>query len=285
MNLKAPAKLNLNLHLLPQERNNGYYQVRFINCELSLADELFFKKIKNKINLICNKSKIIKKEDNLVYKAAFLLKKLIKDNDLGAEINLKKNIPIKSGLGGGSSDAAATLKGLIKLWGVSISEKQLLEIASQLGKDVFYSLKGGVCEVSGDGTIVNKLKTKIPQISLIIVTPKIQKPSTAWMYKNLKYNDIGRHIYKLNNIKKSIIKKDKKGIIHNLFNDFESLAVKEFPVISIIKKDLVKEGALNTLLAGSGLSVVGFFNSKLDAVTALNKLKMKYKAIFYAETK
>lgn len=283
--LKAYAKLNLNLHLIPHKLESGYYPVKFINCEINLYDELFFKKIKNNIKVLCNQPEVPKEKDNLVYKAAYLLKNFVGEKDFGVEITLKKNIPVKSGLGGGSSDAVATLKGLIKLWQLKITDGQLSKIVSQLGKDVFYSLKGGICEILGDGSTVNKFQFKMPKLSLVIITPKKEKPSTAWMYNNLDKNKIGKSLNRFGKLKRAIILREKREIINNLFNDFENLAVSYFPIINEIKKDLIKEGAINTLLAGSGLSVVGFFNSENKAKNAVNNLKIKYRKIFYTETK
>ena len=141
---KAWAKLNLNLHLIPKRLKNDLYPVRFINCQINLFDELSFETIKKKIEGIA--------EDNLIYQAAILLKKLVRNQDLGARIYLKKNIPIKAGLAGGSSDAAAAIKGLAKLWKIKLSQSQLNYLADKLGKDVHYCLQGGLCQIEGDGS-------------------------------------------------------------------------------------------------------------------------------------
>jgi len=274
---KAYAKINLNLHLIPERLNNNFYPVRFINCQINLFDELRFKSIKNKIEGVS--------EDNLIYKAAILLKKLVKDQSLGAEISLKKNIPIKAGLAGGSADAAATIIGLSKLWKIKLNQNQLNYLADKLGKDVYYCLQGGLSQIEGDGSKIISLDSKLPKFWLVIITPEEKKPSTKWMYDNLDINKIGKNQLKLEKIKQAIILKNKKDIMENLHNDFELLAINYCLKITNIKKDLIDMGALNTLLAGSGYSMAGFFDSKDQAIAAFENLKVKYKNIFYASTK
>lgn len=283
--LKAYAKLNLNLHIILNKLENGLYPVKFINCQLDLHDELFFKRIDNEIGIISNNSQLPKEEDNLIYKTAVLLKKLVNNPELGAKIILKKNIPIKAGLGGGSSDAAMTIKGLIKLWNVKLTKNQQFELAKSLGKDVFYCLKGNVCEVSGDGSIVNSLNIVMPIFWLLIITPKEKKPSTEWMYNNLETSKLGKHVNRSDKIKAAIIKKNKEEIVENLFNDFEDLVINRFPIVKAIKHELLNQGAAKTLLAGSGLSVVGFFDSRKDGLKAFNNLKFKYRQILWTHTK
>lgn len=274
---KAFAKLNLNLHVLPYNFNKGYHQIKFINCQINLFDELLFKPIKKKIEGIA--------EDNLIYKAAILLKKLAKNQDLGARIYLKKNIPIKAGLAGGSSDAAVTIIKLAKLWKIKLNKLQSDYLADKLGKDVYYCLQGGLCQIEGDGSQVIPLSPKLPKFWLVIITPEEKKPSTKWMYDNLDISNIGKNLSKLEGIKQAIRFKDKKNILENLYNDFESLAINCYPKITIIKNDLINSGALNTLLSGSGFSTVGFYNTKNKAVNAFKYLKVKYKNIFYVSTK
>jgi len=281
---KAWAKLNLNLHLIPKRLKNDLYPVRFINCQINLFDDLSFKSINKNIEIIYSDNNL-KKEENLVYRAAILLKKLIKDQNLGAKIYLKKNIPIKAGLAGGSTDAAATITGLSKLWKIKLNQAQLNYLADQLGKDVYYCLQGGLCQIEGDGSRIISLDSKLPKFWLVIITPEEKKPSTKWMYNNLDISKIGENQSKLEKIKQAIKFGNKKEILENLHNDFESLAINCCPKIINIKNDFVNNGALNTLVAGSGFSTVGFFDSKSSAIDTFESLKVKYKNIFYASTK
>lgn len=281
---KAWAKLNLNLHLIPKKLKNNLYPVRFINCQINLFDELSFKLINKNIEMVCDDNDL-KKEENLVYRAAILLKKIIKNQNLGARIYLKKNIPIKTGLSGGSAGAAATIIGLSKLWKIKLNQSQLNYLADKLGKDVYYCLQGGLCQIEGDGSKIIPLSFKLQKLWLVIIIPEEKKPSTAWMYDNLDVNKIGKNQFKLEKIKQAIRLTNKKDILENLYNDFESLAVNCCSKITSIKNDLIDNGALRTLLAGSGFSMVGFFESKNRALIAFKNLKVKYKNIFYVSSK
>jgi 4-diphosphocytidyl-2-C-methyl-D-erythritol kinase len=281
---KAWAKLNINLHIIPQKFKSGLYPIRFINCQIDLFDELSFESINKNIEIVCSDVNL-KKEENLAYQAAILLKKIIKDQNLGCKIYLKKNIPIKAGLAGGSVDAAATIIGLSKLWKVILTKSQINYLASQLGKDVYYCLKGGLCQVEDDGSEIVSLNYELPKFWLVIINPEEKKPSTEWMYNNLDINKIGKSQSKLEKIKQAIILKNKKDILENLHNDFESLAINCCSKITSIKNDLIDNGASKTLLAGSGFSMVGFFESKNRATDGFEKLKVKYKNISYVSTK
>ncbi|PIP14831.1 4-(cytidine 5'-diphospho)-2-C-methyl-D-erythritol kinase [Candidatus Roizmanbacteria bacterium CG22_combo_CG10-13_8_21_14_all_35_9] len=282
--LKAYAKLNLNLHIIPRPLKNGLYPVKFINCQLDLHDNLFFERIKNKIQVISDSSQLAKTEDNLIYKAAILLKKNVNNPSLGAKIRLEKNIPVKAGLAGGSSDAAAAIKGLAKLWQVNLDRSKLNKLAKELGKDVHYCLQGGMCQIECDGSKVIPLSFKLPKFWLVIIIPNKKKPSTEWMYNNLDVNKIGKNLSKLEKIKQAIRFKDKKNILENLYNDFESLATNCCLEIISIKNDLKDNGALKTVLAGSGLAMVGFFNEEKKAKATFNNLKVRYKNILWTET-
>lgn len=267
MKVKAFAKLNLSLHVFPEIMKTGKHKVHFINCQINLFDTLNFQK----------DDEYPLDENNLINKAAKLL-------ELKAKVKLQKNIPMLGGLGGGSADAAATLRALIKLYKIKISEKKVEELADKIGSDVSYCIKGGLCEITGDGNIVKKLKYKLPKLYLIIIYPKEIKPSTGEMYKCLNNELIGKNIDYIDKLKKAIKDKDKKRIIENLFNDFEPSAIKKFNEVLQIKNDLKKYGALNSILLGSGLGVAGFFETKETRQKSYNSLKEIYKNIIKTET-
>lgn len=273
---KAYAKLNLNLHIIPDKKyktKTGYYPVRSINCEIDLHDDLIFEAQKEKIDLICD-NKELSNSKNIIYKTALLLKEVIHKPNVGVRMTLKKNIPIKAGFGGGSSDAAIAIKSLEKLWDIHISSKQKKTIINKLGSDVFYSMKGGVCEVSGKGDRIRLLSNLIPKLWLIIILPEYSKPSTDWMYSKLKLNTIGENLKKYKQLKKAIIQKNKKNILNLLHNDFEHVVSKQYPSIIELKKDLLNNRALQTLIAGSGLGIIGFYTSRKEMKQAYKKLKV-----------
>lgn len=277
--------MNLNLHLLPKKLPNGFYPVKFINCQLDLHDELLFFPQQKKIEIICDHPEMPEEKANLIYKAALLIKEIVNNDNLGAKIVLQKNIPIKAGLGGGSSDAAAAIQGLRRLWKIELNNRQLFYLADKLGKDIFYCLKGGVCKISGDGSLVKKLFSRMPTLWLIIIVPKEKKPSTEFMYKNLNPKKIGRNLDTLEKLLIAIKSKGKQGIINNLFNEFDLLAQERFSVVKKIKNDFKKAGALNTMVDGAGLAVCGFFDSKAKMLQSAGKLPNDYQQIMYVKTK
>jgi 4-diphosphocytidyl-2-C-methyl-D-erythritol kinase len=277
---KAFAKLNLNLHIAPQRNSDGYHPVHFINTQLALHDELLFEPVEDGIEVVCDHEEMPRQEDNLVYKAALLLREL----DLqkrGIKITIKKNIPIKAGLGGGSSDAATTIRTLCELWNIDLSDEQRKRLVNNLGKDVHYSLSGGIAEVGGDGDEVIPLPFNTPKFWVVILVPKESKPSTGWMYSNIDKTKIGKHFHYLPKIKEAI--EVKNGFLNYVFNDFESDVFKHFPVTLTMKKDLEKNGAIATLLCGSGLSVVGFFTGREKAIAAQELLSNKYKEVIVSQ--
>lgn len=278
MKIKAPAKLNLSLNIFPQKRVDGLYRVKFLNCQLELADEIEFKPSEG-VEVVCAHPELKEEKDNLVYQAVYLL-----PNKRGVKIFLRKRIPIRSGLGGGSSDAAAVINYLNRVWRLKLSPEELLEIGKNLGMDVVYCLIGGLCLVRGAGEKVRKLDFPLPKIPLIIVIPEVAKPSTKWAYQNLDLKKIGQKREKLGRLLEAIKKRDIKEIGKNLHNDFEYSINKKFPIIEKIKNDLKNQGALQAMLCGSGLSVMGIFENKMVAREAYNKLKKKFEKVFLTET-
>ena len=278
----AYAKLDLAININPKKMTDGHYPVRYIDCQIDLCDKLTFENQIEKIEVICDDPSLPVDEDNFVYKAAILLKEMVGKKRLGAKITLVKNIPIKAGFGGGSSDAAATILGLSRLWKVKLSDNQIKRVARDLGKDFYYSYYGKVSEVVGKGKNyeIMPFRSCLPKFWLLVVVPDVEKPSTGWVYENLKTKNIGRNFdkqsfstNKIEKLKTAIWQSDKMGILKNLTNDFEDFMSFNFPIIGTIKTDLARVGAQATIMAGSGLSVVGFFDSLKNVQAAKNKLK------------
>ncbi|OGD86466.1 4-(cytidine 5'-diphospho)-2-C-methyl-D-erythritol kinase [Candidatus Curtissbacteria bacterium RBG_13_35_7] len=286
INLRAYAKLDLAIHINPKKSRDNYYPVDYLDCQINLFDTLCFKPINKDIKLICNNPKVPKNKSNFIYKAAYFLKEKSNIKNLGTIITLEKNIPIKAGFGGGSSNAAAAIIGLAKLWKIRLTKQLISDLSKYLGKDFYYSYYGGLAEVKGIGKNYKlaPLPAKSPKFYLLIIIPKKEKPSTCWIYQHLKKSDIGKNLKKYQALKKSLIDKNKNAIIENLHNDFENSVIFHFPVVGKIKQDLIKSGANQALLAGAGLSVVGFFTSQKDANLAKQKLTNKYKQTIISQT-
>lgn len=279
---KAFAKLNLNLHVIPQKNSRGYHPVRLINTQLALHDELLFEQALRGIEVICDHKEMPQQKDNLAYKAALLMQEM-DPQKRGIKITIKKNIPIRAGLGGGSSDAAVTVRTLSELWNINLNEKQRMRLANILGNDVHYLLSGGVAEIGGDGDKVISLPFDTPKLWLVIIVPEEKKPSTGWMYAQIDEERIGQRTHFIPKIKEAMRMKNKDDFLSYVYNDFETDALKNFPTTLIMKRDLEKNGASATLLCGSGLSMVGFFTSKDKASRARKILNDKYKNVIISQ--
>ena len=258
--LRAYAKLNLGLNLLPEKTTSGYYKVYFINTQLKLSDRVKIKKLPTKNDIIVLSDEIEGKS-NLAYEAAKTIKERYNLAE-GIEIKIKKNIPIKAGLGGGSSDAASVINGMIEIFALNIDNGEKLQLAKHLGMDVCYCTIGGLCEVKGIGDEVYPLQIRTPRLNILLIIPANTKPSTGWAYARVREEDLGRNIDKINKLIEAL----KEGSIYNIakyiHNDFERVMIREFPFLNDIKEAMLKYGALNASLAGSGLSIYGIFETK-----------------------
>ena len=271
----ANAKLNLNLHLLPLKKE-GLFPVHYINCELDLHDALWFEFQPETIEVVCDFPGVPENGENLVYKAAQLLKDYAQTPN-GVKIRIEKQIPVRVGLGGGSSDAATALKVLVKMWNIKIDQKILIRLARQVGTDVCYSLIGGVALVEADGTKIKRLRVSRPELFVLILVPREEKPSTEWSFKQLSSDILGRHIAKADNLLNALKKKEVDLFFSSLHNDFEEPLNRHFPVINKMKGDLLEHGAGATNLCGAGLAMAGFYTDKKVAAFAQQRLKRKYK--------
>lgn len=282
---KAYAKFDLGVSINPNKADDGYFPVDYVDCQLDLYDELSFEAKENDIEIICSDKSLPADETNFVYRAADLLRKQAGNPNLGAKISLIKNIPVKAGFGGGSSDGAATLHGLCELWGIEVNDKQVKDLARELGKDFFYSVYGGFAEITGEGRSyeVKKLASKLPEIWVVVVVPSDQKPSTGWVYDHLNLEEDKDNLDKLVNLKKFMGKSDKIGILKNISNDFEKSVSFHYPIVNKMKADLINSGAQASIMAGAGLSVVGFFNSQEEAETSASQFKEKYKIVIVSK--
>ncbi len=283
---KAFAKLDLGIHIDPKKSKDGFFPVSYLDCQLDICDELLFEKARGGIEIICDNPDVPTNEDNFIYQAGILLKELSGNRQLGAKITLKKRIPTKAGFGGGSSDGAAAIFGFCELWGIKVSENDLLEFSKKLGKDFYYSLYGGLSEISSVGRTykIGHIQSDLPFWTVVVV-PFDEKPSTGWIYEHLDREKIGKNFNKFKKLKQTLVNKDKANITANLLNDFESSVAEYFPIISEIKQDLADLGASGKLMAGAGLSVVGFFNTQKEADLALKRLagSKKYRQILVSK--
>jgi 4-diphosphocytidyl-2-C-methyl-D-erythritol kinase len=286
MKAKSFAKINLNLHIHSKKKGDQFTPLTLINHQINIFDELEFSNQPNKIELICYPKNILPSdENNLIFQAATKLKEFAANPNLGVKITLHKHIPIAAGMAGGSSNATTTLKALTKLWHLKISKQKLLNIASDLGKDVPYFLSTKLCRLTGYGDIPHSIKFKLPKYYLVIIYPNnSQKPSTGWMFQHLDFSLTGKHTNKTKQLLAAIKNNQKAKILQNFHNDFETIVFNYFPETQKIVDDLVFKKASATLLSGSGLGIIGFFKTRKSAKITFNSLKKHYSKIFFTHT-
>jgi 4-diphosphocytidyl-2-C-methyl-D-erythritol kinase len=251
------AKINLGLEIL-RKRADGYHDINTVFLPITLADELTIEPA-DTLSVECAEIPI-PQEDNLVFKAARLLQAQC-NVSRGAKIQLHKKIPTGAGLGGGSSDAAATLRGLCELWNISPGEEALHAIAAQLGSDVPFFLLNAPAIGSGRGEILQPLSIQL-LYTLLIVYPNIHI-STAEAYSEVHLSEQATNY-------NAVFSGDTTPDIlrTKIVNSFEESAFKRHPELLEIKNNLYDNGAVFSLMSGSGSSMIGFFETKEMATLA-----------------
>ena len=267
--LKAYAKINLGLDVL-RKREDGYHDVRMIMQSVGLYDKLTLKKIaKDEIVLSSNVGSLPNNEKNLVYKAISLIKKECGITS-GVKADLEKNIPMAAGMAGGSTDAAAALIGMNKLFDLGLSQEKLMEIGVKIGADVPYCIMGGTALSEGIGEVLTQLPP-MPHCYILIAKPRISV-STRFVYENLEADKLPYHP-DIDGMMESIRQGNLNGVADRLSNVLETVTEKKYPIISQIKAAMMDAGALNSLMSGSGPTVFGIYEDKDTAMKALNKIQ------------
>ena len=269
MKLRAYAKINLGLDVV-RRREDGYHEVRMIMQTIRMYDQLEIKRTqKPGIELKTNLSYIPVNGDNLVCKAAKLLMDKYNITE-GLSIHLKKFIPVAAGMAGGSSDAAAALVGVNKLFSLGLSIEELMKIGVKIGADVPYCLMRGTALAEGIGEILTPLPAT-PECYVLIGKPGINV-STKMVYTNLKLDQETRHP-DIDGMLDAIHRGDLQGMTDRMLNVLEPGVVKLYPVISQIEDHMMEHGALNAMMSGSGPTVFGIFDDREKAEKAAHALK------------
>ena len=268
--LAAAAKINLTLDILGK-RADGYHEVQMIMQSLALADEVTLtERNDGKITLsVSGNNALPTDEKNLAWQAAELFfreaeqKKHAKRS--GVDIKIEKRIPAAAGLAGGSTDAAAVLKGLSELGGNVFSREELCRIGEQIGSDVPFCIVGKTCLASGRGEKLQEL-SPLPKVFVVLAKPPIEV-STPWAYKNYDANPAQEHPDN-EAAQNALAAGDVKKIGSLLCNVLESVTIKEYPVIAEYKKMLVEQDMDAALMSGSGPTVFALSSSAETAQKA-----------------
>ncbi|MBN8210975.1 4-(cytidine 5'-diphospho)-2-C-methyl-D-erythritol kinase [Bacillus sp. NTK071] len=252
LSVKAPAKINLALDVL-HKRPDGFHEVEMVMTNVDLADRLELTEMRrNEIILESTSGFVPDDQRNLAYQAAALLKKKY-DIKQGISIKIDKQIPVAAGLAGGSSDAAAALRGLNELWQIGLSYDELADIGSEIGSDVAFCVHGGTALAKGRGEVIQPMDAP-PPCWVILAKPSIGV-STADVYRRLRTMEMKHPDVK--GMMRAIEEKNYEGICQNLGNVLEDVTLKLHPEVRQIKEKMENLGADGVLMSGSGPTVFG----------------------------
>lgn len=279
--LDAYAKINLSLDVLGK-KENGYHELSMIMQQIDLKDTVTITELpeQNKVIINSNNPKVPLDNTNIVYKAWEILSNKYSINK-GVCIDIQKNIPLAGGLAGGSTDAAAVLKGLNKLWDLKLTDKELMEISLEIGSDIPFCIMGGTALAEGIGEKLTSLKPLLNK-HILIANPGIEV-STAYVYKNLNLKEV-KERPNIQNIIRYIEKDDLNSLAKEMKNVLETVTIDKYPIINGIKSDMIEEGAIGSLMSGSGATVFGIFDDEDKLKFCKQKLEEKIETVIATKT-
>lgn len=269
--MKARAKINLSLEILGKRPDN-YHNLKSVFQKVNLYDEIYVEKTESNECEIQTNIGNLDSKDNIIYKAYVKLKEIY-PQITGVKVNLNKKIPMEAGMAGGSTDCASFILCMNKLFSLNMSKEERENIGKSLGADVVPCFYNRALLAEGIGEIITPINTNF-KYYILIIKPEMSC-STREMFK--KIDEKGEILQKKNseNIIKSLESHKLELLSENLYNIFEEV-IEEKEIIENIKDDLIKNGAIGSLLTGSGSCIFGLFKNKETAKQAYNKLKSKY---------
>lgn len=273
---KAPAKINLLLDVL-RKRDDGYHEVEMIMTMVDLADRLELEELPRDTIIISSQAGYIPlDEKNLAFQAARLIKDRY-DVNKGVYIHLDKNIPVAAGLAGGSSDAAATLRGLNRLWRLGISEDELCGLGAELGSDVPFCITGGTAIARGRGEKLEPIHHP-PQCWVVLAKPPINV-STADVYGKLRANELQRHP-SIPAMSEALANGSFHKMCDHLGNVLETVTLELYPEVLQLKESMKRLGADGVLMSGSGPTVFGLVSKEAKLARIYNGLRGFCKEVY-----
>lgn len=275
--MESSGKVNLALDVL-YKRNDGYHEIKSIMQRISLKDRLIFKEIHEGIIIESNHKEVPVDSTNLVYKVWDKLRE-ITGVSKGVKIIIEKNIPVAAGLAGGSSNGAATLQALNNLWNLNLSQSELMKIGKGLGADIPFCIMGGTALAEGIGEKLTKIRT-LSGKHILLCNPGI--PISAG-YAYSKCKSLNRGI-DMEAIISSIEDDDLSGVAKKLENIMEDPMIEEYPIIGEIKDIMMANGALGSLMSGSGSTVFGLYDDEEKMKFTQKKLLSITDKVFLCKT-
>lgn len=278
--VKAYAKINLGLDVVGR-LDNGYHEVKMVMQTVGICDVLSFEKADAGITLTTDSGELPTDENNLIYKAAELMFETYGIPG-GIRIHLQKSIPIAAGMAGGSTDAAATMKGINRLFDLGCSLRELMELGVKIGADVPYCVLGGTALAEGIGEILTPLPPA-PECFLLVAKPDINV-STKYVYEHLDAEGVTVHP-DIDGMVQAIEEGSLQGILNRMGNVLENVTIKAHPVIDELKERMRELGAVGSMMSGSGPTVFGIFLEEAKAQEACGRIKEEHlaKQVFVTE--
>ncbi len=275
---KAYAKVNLALDIVGL-REDGYHEMRMVNHSICLADVLYIEEVQREGKLVVTGNPLPK--DNTILQALALVRSSF-DIYRNVDIYIKKRIPERAGLGGGSGDGAAVLRGLNRLWQLGLNEEKLKALGVQIGADVPYCIHNCTALVEGIGERVAVLPS-LPRCHVVVVKPEIGI-ETGWAFK--EWDRIQREDHPpVDKLVERIRKRQSlQTLAPHVGNAFETVVYSRYPELETIKQQLTDRGAVIATMSGSGPTVVGYFTDRTTALKAAENFSHHYNFVFVTET-
>lgn len=273
----SPAKVNLYLRIIGK-RPDGYHELETVMLPLDFGDEIVLESRTAGLTLECDNPSLPTDDSNLALRAAKALSEALVVKH-GAKLSLKKRTPLAAGLGGGSSNAAAVLTGLDRLWGLGAPPEKLHAVAASMGSDINFFLSGGAALCLGRGEKIKAIPCKL-SAAVLLVNPGFGI-STKWAYENWARAvpveaGLTAHPPEVSLLLRALAEDDLAGVSQCLFNSLEAPSVRKFPVLELIKKVMRDGGAAGALMSGSGATVFGLFASEPAAEKSAQRVREQF---------
>jgi 4-diphosphocytidyl-2-C-methyl-D-erythritol kinase len=272
----SPAKINLYLNILGK-RSDGYHELETVMLPLEFGDEFTLQLLKAGLTLECDHPNLPSDDSNIALRAAKLLVERC-GVGFGARITLRKQTPLAAGLGGGSSNAAAVLTGLNRLWNLNVPSETLHELAARLGSDVNFFMAGGAAVCRSRGERIEPIICTFTG-TILLVNPGFGI-STKWAYESwAKASAESRLTGKSPEVSlllRALAEDDLAGVSQCLFNSLEAPSIRKFPVLELIKQALRENGATGALMSGSGATVFGLFANAQAAERSARQIREQF---------
>lgn len=271
---KAPAKINLGLSIIGKSHHT-YHDLEMVMVSIDLNDYITVKEIDQGIIIDSNSTKVPLNKKNDIFKAALLIKNHFNISK-GVHIFLEKNIPVCAGLGGGSSDAAATIRALNQLWNLKMSKEQMYSFGFQIGSDVPFCLESDCSYITGQGEQVERLSKKVSSW-VVLVKPNFGV-STRDIFKEVDYTTIRK--IDIQSLKQAILTNQYDQLLATMGNSLEDITIKKYPLIQKIKEKMLQSGADIALMTGSGPTVFALCPNESRANRVFNSMRGFCKEVY-----